>query len=154
MEAVPLKPLRESYRAGPLEVEQASEVETRPSNGTLPQNHEGHAAGAPGGVPVRVWAGLKRRCLAWDDKGRTSTVVNLSSIMERVDEVLLPALYRFVGAAFGERPSQLGRLTLSRALVQALASPLVGVLGHWWVLWAVVKGRGRVEGSCFMQAVF
>lgn len=129
MEGVPLKPLRESYPAGPAEVEHASELEARASNGGLSQNE---SPTGPLGGPVGVWAGLRRRrCLAWDDKARTSTLVNLSSIMERVDEQLLPALYRFVGAAFGASPSQLGRLTLSRALVQALASPLAGVLGHW-----------------------
>jgi len=42
---------------------------------------------------------------------------------------ILPALYRFVGASFGATPSQLGMCTLSRAVVQALASPLGGLAG-------------------------
>jgi len=44
---------------------------------------------------------------------------------------LLPALYRFVGASFQARPTQLGNLTLARALAQALASPCAGILGHY-----------------------
>lgn len=49
--------------------------------------------------------------------------------MERTDEQLLPAVYFFVGPAFNATPSQLGYLTMSRALVQALASPIGGLLG-------------------------
>ncbi len=49
--------------------------------------------------------------------------------MERTDEQLLPAVYRFVGASFRATPSELGYLTLSRAMVQALASPVGGILG-------------------------
>ena len=44
---------------------------------------------------------------------------------------LLPALYSFVGRSFHADPQQLGVLTFSRAVVQALASPLAGVLGHY-----------------------
>ena len=49
--------------------------------------------------------------------------------MERADEQILPALYAFVAASFHIGPTQLGYLTLSRALIQALASPLGGILG-------------------------
>lgn len=49
--------------------------------------------------------------------------------MERADEQILPALYGFVAASFNIGPTQLGYLTLSRALVQAIASPLGGILG-------------------------
>ncbi len=45
---------------------------------------------------------------------------------------LLPALYRYVGAAFHATPRQLGLLTFSRAVVQALSSPLAGLAGHWF----------------------
>lgn len=62
-------------------------------------------------------------------KARTTALVNLAGIMERTDEQLLPAVYRFVGASFSASPSQLGYLTLSRAMVQALASPIGGLLG-------------------------
>lgn len=50
--------------------------------------------------------------------------------MERADEQILPALYGFVAASFNIGPTQLGYLTLSRALVQAVASPLGGILGQ------------------------
>ena len=50
--------------------------------------------------------------------------------MERMDEQILPAVYNAIGASFHATPSQLGILTLARALVQALASPLGGILGR------------------------
>ena len=53
----------------------------------------------------------------------------MGNIMERADEQILPALYGAVAASFHIGPTQLGYLTLSRALVQAVASPLGGVLG-------------------------
>lgn len=108
----------------------------------------------------------------WDERGRTTLVINLASIMERVDEQLLPALYSRVGASFSADPEHLGILTFARAVVQALASPLAGVLGHYvnrvWVitagaaLWGcmclgfafthsieqVGAGAGRVVGCC------
>ncbi len=59
----------------------------------------------------------------------TTILVNMGNIMERADEQILPALYGFVAASFHIGPTQLGYLTLSRALVQAVASPLGGVLG-------------------------
>lgn len=59
----------------------------------------------------------------------TSVLVNMGNIMERADEQILPALYGFVAASFNIGPTQLGYLTLSRALVQAVASPLGGILG-------------------------
>ena len=60
----------------------------------------------------------------------TSILVNMGNIMERADEQILPALYGFVAASFRIGPTQLGYLTLSRALVQAVASPLGGILGQ------------------------
>lgn len=63
-----------------------------------------------------------------DDRARTALCINLACIAERVDEQLLPSLFRFVGHSFSASPSQLGQLTFSRAVVQALASPLAGGL--------------------------
>lgn len=60
----------------------------------------------------------------------TSILVNMGNIMERADEQILPALYGFVAASFHIGPTQLGYLTLSRALVQAVSSPLGGILGQ------------------------
>jgi hypothetical protein len=76
---------------------------------------------------------------------RTTAMVNLAGIMERTDEQLLPAVYRFVGASFNASPSQLGYITLSRAMVQALASPLGGVLGEQ-------PRKGRDEKGRQMEA--
>jgi hypothetical protein len=60
-------------------------------------------------------------------------------IMERMDEQILPAVYAFVGASFNATPSQLGALTLGRAMVQALSSPAGGFLGAQFDLaWADV----------------
>ena len=43
---------------------------------------------------------------------------------------ILPAVYSFVGTTWDATPSQLGALTLCRALVQALSSPIGGFLGR------------------------
>ena len=50
--------------------------------------------------------------------------------MERMDEQILPALYNFIGHSFQATPSQLGTLTLCRAMVQALSSPIGGLSGN------------------------
>ena len=42
---------------------------------------------------------------------------------------ILPALYNALGKAFNASPTELGYLTLARALVQALSSPLGGIAG-------------------------
>lgn len=50
---------------------------------------------------------------------------------------ILPAVYNFVGTTWNATPSQLGALTLCRALVQALSSPVGGLLGkNLYVAWA------------------
>uniref|UniRef100_A0ACD5ZUE1 Uncharacterized protein n=2 Tax=Avena sativa TaxID=4498 RepID=A0ACD5ZUE1_AVESA len=55
---------------------------------------------------------------------RTLVLVNLTSMLEKADEVLLPGVYREVGLALGVSVTALGSLTLCRALVQALTFPL------------------------------
>lgn len=55
---------------------------------------------------------------------RTLVLVNLAAIMERVDEALLPAVYREVGEALRATPAALGALTLCRSSVQAACYPL------------------------------
>lgn len=60
---------------------------------------------------------------------RTTVLLNLASIIERADEQVLPAVYHFISLSFHCSPSELGTLTLCRAMVQALSSPLSGVLG-------------------------
>ncbi|KAK9801849.1 hypothetical protein WJX73_001027 [Symbiochloris irregularis] len=60
---------------------------------------------------------------------RTTVLLNLASIVEKADEQVLPAVYFFIMRSLKCTPSQLGTLTLCRALVQALSSPISGVLG-------------------------
>ena len=74
----------------------------------------------------------------------TSILVNMGNIMERADEQILPALYGFVAASFHIGPTQLGYLTLSRALVQAVASPLGGILGK-------LAAGNNLSISCFQS---
>lgn len=59
----------------------------------------------------------------------TTILLNFTSVMERMDEQILPAVYSEIGSAFNATPLQLGYLTLSRALVQAFSSPLGGIAG-------------------------
>mmetsp|Transcript_21506 Transcript_21506/g.51310 ORF Transcript_21506/g.51310 Transcript_21506/m.51310 type:complete len:506 (+) Transcript_21506:414-1931(+) len=93
----------------------------------------------------------------------TTLSIYLAAVVERADEQILPALYYFVGVSFGATPSQLGIMTLARALVQALTSPLSGVLGdiHDRVqiiaagcfLWGVMTAAMGLAGN-FVAAVF
>ncbi|KAK9861788.1 hypothetical protein WJX84_005582 [Apatococcus fuscideae] len=66
------------------------------------------------------------------DRFKTMVLVNLTAIMERLDEQILPAVYRFIAVSFHASPSELGLLTLSRAVVQALSSPIGGLAGQWY----------------------
>ena len=63
------------------------------------------------------------------NKVRTTVLVNLAGTVERMDEQILPALYNYVGHSFQASPSQLGTLTLCRALLQAMSSPVSGLCG-------------------------
>lgn len=83
--------------------------------------------------------------------------------MERSDEQILPSLYSYIGASFQATPTQLGYITLARAVVQALASPIGGIAGYYynrvWViaagclLWGVMTVRinGLVIDSPFIK---
>lgn len=51
---------------------------------------------------------------------------NLAMVVEQANEQVLPAVYLFVGRSLSASPSQLGALTLCRALVQTATSPLSG----------------------------
>ncbi|PRW32866.1 MFS general substrate transporter isoform A [Chlorella sorokiniana] len=79
-------------------------------------------------------------------KLRTTCLINLASILEKCDEQILPAVYAWVGASFQATPAQLGYITLGRALMQALSSPLGGVAGHF-------MPRGHVVAAgCWLWA--
>ena len=60
-------------------------------------------------------------------KRTTTSLINLASILEKCDEQILPALYSRVGKSLNATPSQVGLITLARAFVQALTSPLAGI---------------------------
>jgi len=59
----------------------------------------------------------------------TSVALAATFVIEKADEAILPSAYAFIGAALGATPTQLGNITLCRALTQAVASPLAGILG-------------------------
>jgi len=48
------------------------------------------------------WANLT------SNKFKTTALINLAGIMERMDEQILPALYNFIGHSFQATPSQFG----------------------------------------------
>ncbi|CAL8468475.1 g8015 [Coccomyxa elongata] len=94
----------------------------------------------------------------------TSICLNFAMVFERADEVILPAMYNFVAQSFQATPTQLAIITLSRALVQALASPLGGLLGHWYnriyvitcgcIIWGLMTlgfslSRNLIMAICF-----
>lgn len=60
----------------------------------------------------------------------TTIMVNIASVLEKTDEQLLPSVYKYVACSFNAAPEQLGYITSSRAVCQALASALGGYLGH------------------------
>ncbi|KAA6416826.1 MAG: hypothetical protein FRX49_13202 [Trebouxia sp. A1-2] len=92
---------------------------------------------APSLLPSkRVSSEANMSPLSWanltSNKFKTTALINLAGIMERMDEQILPALYSFIGHSFQATPSQLGTLTLCRAMVQALSSPIGGLSGHYY----------------------
>ncbi|KAL3675576.1 hypothetical protein R1sor_025524 [Riccia sorocarpa] len=94
-------------------------------------------------------------------------LINLAAILEKADETLLPAVYKEVGQAFNASPSELGTLTFIRALVQAIASPLAGILAmrfyrpsvigigtlFWGLSTAAVAGSQTFTQCAFARAV-
>lgn len=64
-----------------------------------------------------------------DSRQLTTLLVYFAAIVEKADEQVLPSVYFFAGTSWGASPTQLGQITLCRALVQALASPVSGFLG-------------------------
>jgi MFS family permease len=71
---------------------------------------------------------LLQRTMGSGMSSMSLVLINLAATMERADESLLPAVYKEVSEAFHLSPSQLGVLTFVRILVQALCSPLAGLL--------------------------
>ena len=59
---------------------------------------------------------------------RTTVLLNMASIMEKADEQVLPAVYFFIMKSLKCTPSQLGTMTLCRALVQVGTVPSIASL--------------------------
>ena len=97
----------------------------------------------PSYQPVRLWEALcptptsSQERPGYDASAKTKVL-------------LCHAAYKYIGATFGASPSQLGSITLTRALVQALTSPVGGLLGDRMdrtylvafgcILWGAVTG--------------
>ncbi len=60
-------------------------------------------------------------------RGCFSLAIALAAVLERASEQVLPSVYAYVAKSFSSFPSRLGYLTLARALVQAVVSPLGGI---------------------------
>ncbi|WIA08614.1 hypothetical protein OEZ85_008043 [Tetradesmus obliquus] len=67
-------------------------------------------------------------------------------VVEQANEQVLPAVYLFVGRSLNATPVQLGTLTLCRAMVQTLASPLSGILGDRYNRVAVLSTGAFIWG--------
>ena len=103
-----------------------------------------------------VWSLISEAMLS--DKLKTTVLVNLAGTVERMDEQILPALYSFVGKSFQASPSQLGTLTLCRALLQALFSPVSGLCGEHLnqsaVILILTLSSSCEVGTCRASLVF
>jgi hypothetical protein len=75
-------------------------------------------------------ASLNRlQSLSHEDSLMLCLCLNMSDTLERIDQHLLPSIFRFVAASFQAGPTGLGSLALAQALSMAIACPFVGVLG-------------------------
>ncbi|KAL4445751.1 hypothetical protein ABPG77_008950 [Micractinium sp. CCAP 211/92] len=142
-ELAPLRPLKSSHYAEERDAEVAEP--TRQSADPAATATPATASSSSTNVPISALKGCCSPC-----SGQTTLFINLCGVMERVDEQLLPALYRYVGAAFHATPRQLGLLTFSRAVVQALSSPLAGLAGHWFNRVHVIAAGAAIWGACCM----
>lgn len=68
---------------------------------------------------------------AWSNAQRVWTMIatNVLFIIERGDESILPAVFKYLGAAFNTDPSGLANIQLSRSLTQAAVAPFSGIAG-------------------------
>jgi len=79
---------------------------------------QGPGGAAAGPSSLRTTSSLGVDWLVHHRRSTTTALVSLARIFERVDEALLPSVYLYVGCAFGATPTQLGAITLARALAQ------------------------------------
>eukprot|EP00210_Caulerpa_lentillifera_P003604 g3439.t1 len=98
-----------------------------------------------------------------DARQLTTLLVYFASIVEKADEQVLPSVYFFAGRSWGASPTQLGQITLCRALVQALSSPISGFLGDRYdrisviaigcLIWGIMTSAIAIANS-INQAMF
>ncbi|GBG62817.1 hypothetical protein CBR_g32400 [Chara braunii] len=86
----------------------------------------------------------------FDPMFRMLILVNLAAIMERGDESMLPAVFNELQIRFHASPTALATLTLLRALVQALFSPVAAHLSSRYNRTHVITG-GII---CWAMATF
>ncbi|KAL4431153.1 hypothetical protein ABPG75_006409 [Micractinium tetrahymenae] len=100
-----------------------------------PPLHPGPPGPPPGPPPKRRGGVLRdkygRYRTLYDQRARTTVLVNAAGVLERCNEQTLPALYKYVGRSFSATPRQLGFITLACALVQAVCAPIGGLMGHY-----------------------
>lgn len=70
------------------------------------------------GVTCRLIGAHLGKMEARPRKAVTVLLINLAAVVERADEGILPAVYFFIGRSLNATLSQLGTLTLCRAVVQ------------------------------------
>eukprot|EP00892_Ulva_mutabilis_P011286 jgi/Ulvmu1/852/UM100_0003.1 len=81
-------------------------------------------------------------------KLRTSALICLACIVEGADMAVLPAVYLFIARSLRASPSELGVMTLCRALMQALSSPISGVLGDTIDRTIIVAAGALIWSAC------
>ncbi|BDA40595.1 hypothetical protein COCOBI_01-2480 [Coccomyxa sp. Obi] len=130
---------------------------------------------------VRVAKASTSKVTVWARR-RTILACAVAFTAEEADKVLLTSMYLAIGSSLKALPSQLGQLTMYRALVQAIFIPFVGILGNecnrialiaigslWWggmsvgfgfahsfqqaVIWAALSGVGLALVLPCVQAI-
>jgi len=81
------------------------------------------------------------------DRTKTQVLVNTANIIDQADQNMLPVMYSSVQVTTGLSIQQLGNVTLARALLQSISSPLWGwlsdrysrkmILGIGCIIWGV-----------------
>lgn len=64
-----------------------------------------------------------------DFRIKTVPVIFLARLSERADEVILPAMFKYIARDFKASPQQMGALSTCRGVTQALTSPIGGISG-------------------------
>lgn len=91
------------------------------------------------------WPKRMLKCFL-DEKIRTTLLLYLASIVEKADEAILPAVYKYMGASLHATPTQLGTITLCRGVVQVVfLCPICPADHSVWLL--SINGASDDAGS-------